>query len=471
MIEIMHERCATLLQVFSEFHIGHKRSADVSLRRIRENWREAPATYSIGALWVLVFLLMLVCQSQGILGRPETNTHESLGPLGIGAISETTGQAFGAWNSAEILAGQIWRTILATFVHFGVVHIALNLFGLLQLGRLIEEWYGPRLTLAIFIITGFLGNSLAALARPIFGQPSPHLLQITSGGGSTVIFGLIGLVAMVGKRSRSRMGRYLYNQMVGLLIFNFLIGLTIPQIDNYAHAGGAIAGAIIGLFHHRLLGWVDHRMRLCRVIQRATIAILCLCVLAQVRVNQVNHEIEAIEKRLLLIGNVAASLNNVRSGYINRAILGIRTVQVVHQKPRVQLPYFPPLQIPLPDTMIDENRMRLDSSIDHTNALVHELNAPAINPAWTGIRDEARLAVARPPHAKEIGPFVNSLTQLDQTLRQLSVDYLNKRIALGKKQIIWRMPWPGIVWKELGPELKVIQQMPAKQAEKKQEPL
>ena len=74
----------------------------------------------------------------------------------------------------------------------------------------------------LVILIGFLGNGLAALARPLFGPTNAQVLMITSGGGSTVVFGLIGLIAVVGLRSRSRMGKYLYNQMIGLLAFNFL---------------------------------------------------------------------------------------------------------------------------------------------------------------------------------------------------------------------------------------------------------
>lgn len=170
----------------------------------------------------MVYLVMLCGQAMGILPKPDAAMFREMGPLGMGAISETSGRLFGSWNSAEILSGQVWRAVCATFIHFGVIHIALNTFGLIQLGRLIEEWYGPRLFFVIIILTGFLGNFAAALARPIMAEPSANLLFISSGGGSTVVFGLIGLVAVVGKRSRSRMGLYLYRQMVGLLVFNFL---------------------------------------------------------------------------------------------------------------------------------------------------------------------------------------------------------------------------------------------------------
>lgn len=428
----------------------------MNIRKLRENWSDSPATYTIGGLWLLVYFLMMAGQWLGVFPYPGKEMTGEMGPLGIGAISEVTGQSFGAWSASEILAGQIWRTILATFVHFGAIHIALNLFGMLQLGQLVEQWYGPRLTLAIIITIGFFGNGLAALARPVFGQPTPYLLEITSGGGSTVVFGLIGLVAMVGKRSRSRMGRYLYNQMVGLLVFNFLIGMTIPQIDNYAHAGGAIAGAIIGRFHHTLLGWMDTRAKLCQRVLQTTVLILLACVICQVRVYRIQSEIREIQTRLTTLEKAFQSLNQLRVGYVNRTILGLHTYQMIHQKPRLNLTWFQPMLIAMPDQIIEDNRMRLNSTIDQASAIFSELNSPALNPLWNEIRAEARRAVSRPPHAKEIQPMINRISQIDQVMIQLSQHYIKQAKTVSDRLVFWQMPWPGVVWHDGRPLPKAL---------------
>ena len=75
------------------------------------------------------------------------------------------------------------------------------------------------------------------------GAPGPRP-EIHAGGGSTVILGLIGLGLVVGWRSRTRVGAFLRDQMIAFLVFTALIGIVgMKIVDNYGHAGGAIAGA------------------------------------------------------------------------------------------------------------------------------------------------------------------------------------------------------------------------------------
>ena len=47
---------------------------------------------------------------------------------------------------------QWWRFVSAIFVHFGVLHILLNLFALLQLGYLLEGLFGSRVFLFTFFV-------------------------------------------------------------------------------------------------------------------------------------------------------------------------------------------------------------------------------------------------------------------------------------------------------------------------------
>jgi len=67
-----------------------------------------------------------------------------------------------------------------------------------------------------------------------------------------VILGLAALCAVVGRRSRTRIGAFLHSQMLWLLIATAVLGAFVPIIDNWGHAGGALAGAAIG-FAHRVL--------------------------------------------------------------------------------------------------------------------------------------------------------------------------------------------------------------------------
>jgi hypothetical protein len=93
-----------------------------------------------------------------------------------------------------------------------------------------------------------VGNLLSGLVRrALHWDP-----MIPSGGGSVVVMGLVGLCAVVGWRARTRLGDYLRNQMVWVLVLTAAIGLILPFfglpiIDNWGHACGALVGAVIGL--------------------------------------------------------------------------------------------------------------------------------------------------------------------------------------------------------------------------------
>jgi membrane associated rhomboid family serine protease len=424
------------------------------LRQRFEILREFPGTYTLTALWAAVYAAMVVSQAAGWTPAPDPRTYAGLGPLGIGAVSEQTGQVFGAWNSAQILSGQIWRTVTATFVHFGLVHLALNVFGLIQLGRFIEEWYGPRLLLGSVVLMGFFGNGLAALARPVVGHPSGPELMITSGGGSTVVFGMIGLIAMVGKRSRSRMGRYLYNQMIGLLAFNFLIGLTIPQIDNYAHAGGAIAGAVLGFMHRTLISWHDNRPRLCRAALVFSFAAVIAGAVGQYWIATIEKRMHRIERRVQTLSQIGSGVSEVRARFVSRAALGLRGSQIIRSKGRFALPGATSLLIPIPQATIETNRLMLSRSIDKTSAMIRELNSPQLLAAWAPLLAEARRGVSRPPSSQDIESLVNGVKAVDDVLIQ-EVEAANAEyLAEAKRRVLWRMPWPNVAWTDVGPVLK-----------------
>src|SRR5207249_9149678 len=68
----------------------------------------------------------------------------------------------GAVNQVALLRGEWWRLLTSCFVHFGVLHIGLNMYGLWIVGRLAEQMWGRWRYLAIYLIAGF-GGSCAAM--------------------------------------------------------------------------------------------------------------------------------------------------------------------------------------------------------------------------------------------------------------------------------------------------------------------
>lgn len=213
---------------------------------MRNQFRDAPATMTLCALWIVVFLAMLLTQ-----GGLQQN-----GDLISGGVSALTGDRFGSVTSAQVYAGQWWRALTATFIHYSLIHLVVNTAGLYQIGPLIESWYGSATFLGLYAVLGLGGNLIAALSRPWIARQLQGIATIPDypcGGGSGVLCGLVALLAVVGWRSKSRFGDYLKAQMLGVLGFTAVLGILLPNVDNFGHAGGAIAGALVGLSHRRLL--------------------------------------------------------------------------------------------------------------------------------------------------------------------------------------------------------------------------
>ena len=265
------------------------------LRSLARDVKQFPATMALGALWIVVFVLMIVSG----LRHGHAPSLRQVFLIGLGS-----GHRFGDLTLRELVHGEAWRTLTCTFVHYGFLHIGLNLLGLYQLGTLVESWYGAPLSLAIYVLIGSGGNLLSGLARLALGSnPDIH-----SGGGSTVLMGLVGLCAVVGWRSKTRVGEYLHRQMVLMLAITALLGVAIlvvtwllgqmrPILDNWGHAGGALVGAAIGFAHRPMIQ--ASRSRVARWAGAIAALSLVACGAAQVRVDRVEDDIHRVQLNAL----------------------------------------------------------------------------------------------------------------------------------------------------------------------------
>lgn len=275
------------------------------LRRLIADLKESPATTTLGAAWVLVFVLM-------VLGRLQQTPTPSLSQLFVGTVSSA--HRYGDLTLKELFHGEPWRAITCTFIHYNILHIGLNLYGLYQLGGLVESWYGAGQFLAIYVLIGGGGNLISGLLRRLVGSnPEMH-----SGGGSTVVLGLVALCAVVGWRSRTRIGDYLRRQMVGILLFTAILGMALPIIDNWGHAGGAIVGAALGFAHRQLIGKAQGRPAL--IAGALGLIVLIASGAAQIRENRIEDAVRRQQlaesgARLKLADQMLVGLGQIEAFY------------------------------------------------------------------------------------------------------------------------------------------------------------
>jgi rhomboid protease GluP len=145
---------------------------------------------------------------------------------------------FGANFGPLTLSGEWWRLLTNIFVHGGLIHIAFNMWCLWDLGALCESLYGKWTFGLIYLICG-LGASLTSIAW----HAGPSV------GASGAIFGLAGALLAALKLGEFSVPRSALSGVMrslgAFVVYNLLFGL-LPGIDNSAHIGGLITGAIVG---------------------------------------------------------------------------------------------------------------------------------------------------------------------------------------------------------------------------------
>lgn len=216
-------------------------------RNLTSDLKSYPITWAFCLAWIVVFVAMAV--EQGIGGSPASWPWPKL------ILGMTNGSQFGDLTIRDLRHGEVWRLMTCTFVHFGLLHLGVNLLAMYQLGTLVESWYGSYQMILVYALTGGLGNLLSIAARLALGYPE----NIHSGGGSVVLLGLVGLCAVVGWRSGTPRGKSLCRQMIGVMVLTAFLGIGFPLlfknigVDNWGHTGGAVVGALVAFGHHRLL--------------------------------------------------------------------------------------------------------------------------------------------------------------------------------------------------------------------------
>lgn len=125
--------------------------------------------------------------------------------------------------------GEWWRIVTSGFLHYGVLHLGMNMFILLLIGRLLEPTLGG-LRFGLLYAVGLLGGSLGALLVEPGGLTA---------GASGAVFGIAAAVVVAERSGASRWGN---SGMLGLLILNIVLGFLIPNVSVGGHLGGMIAG-------------------------------------------------------------------------------------------------------------------------------------------------------------------------------------------------------------------------------------
>jgi len=148
--------------------------------------------------------------------------------------------ALGGNFAPSTLGGQWWRLGSSMFLHFGALHIGLNMLCLYQ-ARVVELLYG-RLSFAVIYLLAGLGGGIAHL---LVGTPNA-----VAAGASGAVFGVYGGFGAFLALRRSQIEADAWGKTarsIGqFLVLNLAIGFTIESISVSSHVGGLIVGFAAG---------------------------------------------------------------------------------------------------------------------------------------------------------------------------------------------------------------------------------
>ena len=185
--------------------------------------RPYPVTIALIAINVGVYLLELA------IGGAYDGTGNSIFYKGAlfahGYFDGSPGVGDGGW----------WRLITAAFLHYGPIHLALNMLALYWFGRVLENVIGSLRFMLLYIACGLAGSAGALYLTP----NSPTV------GASGAIFGVLGALLVLERRGVIQSG----GQILALIVLNLVLTFSLSGISIGGHIGGLIAGVVLMLLY------------------------------------------------------------------------------------------------------------------------------------------------------------------------------------------------------------------------------
>ncbi|MBQ3511916.1 MAG: rhomboid family intramembrane serine protease [Bacilli bacterium] len=138
-------------------------------------------------------------------------------------------------HGPSIRYGQYYRLLTGTFLHTGIMHLAFNCYALYVLGSQLESFLGKAKYIVIYLVSAIFGS----LFSMTFNGDTASI------GASGAVFGLMGALLYFGYHYRVYLGNVIKSQILPLVVINLLIGFLTTGVDNAAHIGGLVGGAMI----------------------------------------------------------------------------------------------------------------------------------------------------------------------------------------------------------------------------------
>ena len=214
------------------------KAAQPDLKTRATQWQAgqpALVAYTLIAINVAVFVgLGLWYDLGGMLSGSITDAHREYALNSIFLSGESFNYSLSDRTTVTSDGNEWYRLITSGFLHFGIIHLAFNMYFLYVLGNLIEPRLG-RIKFLLLYFASLLGGSAGVI---LVDQGS------FTAGASGAVFGLLG-AATIGIWQQ---GINPFRTQIGtLLLINLGLTFFIGGISIGGHIGGLVAGSICGL--------------------------------------------------------------------------------------------------------------------------------------------------------------------------------------------------------------------------------
>lgn len=194
----------------------------------------------------------------------------SFNPLAFLSPSSQSLLILGSTGTIPLLQLDRWWSLLtAGYLHGSLLHILFNMLAFRQLWPLVILEYGLNRAIVLYTLGSVGGFTFSTLAG------IPFTL-----GASAAICSLIGALLYYGKSRGGIYGDTLFSQIGGWALGIFLFGFLVPGINNWAHGGGMLVGALLGYFlgyRERKEETFNHKVLAMTCVAATLLALLWSC--------------------------------------------------------------------------------------------------------------------------------------------------------------------------------------------------
>lgn len=201
---------------------------------------------------------------------------------GVDASNPTTADAiyWGADFAPLTYLEQPASLFTSMFFHFGLIHLMLNMWALYVFGNIAEQLLGRGYYLGLYILAGLAGSLLSGYiairdSYALLENFDPSLLPHVGAGASGAVMGLGGALTILAILPALPRQRFILDKKALLIIMaiNLAFGFMATGINNAAHIGGMLMGALLAL-----IWYVGQRFvvsTVAKLVGLATGSVLC----------------------------------------------------------------------------------------------------------------------------------------------------------------------------------------------------